>query len=158
MTGLFEDRGDDLQLVAAVGAMLHVDLEHEFEQLGPAQSHWWSMVRAACLALGSLYGLGGRLGLLRHHQRAQLCVGYQHALEADQMQPWPGHQRRQPLHKLQRRHRAMRGAVAPGVLSLSTTWPAAWFARDHWQVARDHAREGNQLVVPAVTASRRRKP
>ena len=75
-------------------------------------------MHAGRLALGRRYGLSGGLGLLRHHQRAQLGVGGQHAVEADQVQPGPGHQRRQPLHELQRRHHQVRGAVAPGSLEL----------------------------------------
>lgn len=59
-----------------------------------------------------------RLGPLRHHQRAQLGVGAQRAMEPNQVQTRAGHQRRQPLHELQRRHDQMRGAVALGCLRL----------------------------------------
>jgi len=98
---LLQDGGDDLQLAAAVRAVLQVEVEHPLEQLGPAQPHRVVM-RTARLALGGWSGLRGRLSLLRHHQRAQLGVGREDAVEADQMQPRPGHQRRQPLHELQR--------------------------------------------------------
>jgi hypothetical protein len=32
----FQDRRDDLELAATVRAVLHVELEHPLEQLGPA--------------------------------------------------------------------------------------------------------------------------
>ena len=72
MSGLTpQDGRNDLQIAAAVLAVLHVDLEHAPEQLGPAQPRR-AVVRTARLALGGLCLLGGRLGLLRHHQPAQL--------------------------------------------------------------------------------------
>ena len=65
---------------------------------------------------------GGRLRLrgwpLRHHQRAQLGIRGEHTMEADQVQPGPWHQRRQPLHEFQRAHHQLRSAVAPGCLEL----------------------------------------
>ena len=78
---------------------------------------------AARLALGRLCGLCRQLGPLRHHQRAQLGVGCQHAMKADQVQPRPGHQRGQALHELQRRHHQVGGAVAPGCLQLQHHLP-----------------------------------
>ena len=75
-------------------------------------------VRLELDGLCRLGGRGGRLGLLRHHQRAQFGIRCQHAVEPDQVQPWPWHQRREPLHELQRRHHQVRGAVAPGGLEL----------------------------------------
>jgi len=39
-------------------------------------------------------------------------------MEADQVQPWPRNQCRQPLHELQRAHHQMRRAVAPRRLEL----------------------------------------
>jgi len=74
------------------------------------------MVRALRLAVGGWRGLGGLLGLLWHHHRAQLGIGCQHAMETDQVQARPGHQGSQPLYELQRRHHQVRGAVAPGRL------------------------------------------
>jgi len=70
----FQDHRDDLALAAAVRAVLHVDLEHALEQLGPAQPHR-TMVRTARLALRGWRGLRGRLRLLRHYLGAQLGVG-----------------------------------------------------------------------------------
>jgi len=52
------------------------------------------------LALGGLRLLSALVRLLWHHLRTQLGVGCQHAAEADQMQPWSWHQRRQALHEL----------------------------------------------------------
>ncbi len=57
------------ELAAAVRAVLQVDLEYALEQL--AQAHG-AVVRTVGLALGRLRGLGGGLGLLRHHLGAQL--------------------------------------------------------------------------------------
>ena len=67
----FQDRRNDLQIATAVRAVLQVEIEHALEQLGPAQPHW-AVMRADHFALGGLCFLRGRLGLLRHHQRAQL--------------------------------------------------------------------------------------
>jgi hypothetical protein len=36
---LFQDGRNDLQLAAAVRAVLQVEIEHPLEQLGPAQPH-----------------------------------------------------------------------------------------------------------------------
>ena len=105
-------------------------------------------MHAGRLALGRRYGLSGGLGLLRHHQRAQLGVGGQHAVEADQVQPGPGHQRRQPLHELQRAPHQVRGAVAPGVLSFSTTWPAALVCTRSLANAEPGHKQSSGLFVP----------
>ena len=52
-----------------------------------SRTGWWA--RAPRLALGGLCLLGRRLGLLRHHlrhhQRAQLGVGRQHAVLAKRL-------------------------------------------------------------------------
>ena len=80
-------------------------------------------MRTAGLALGGWRGLCRRLRLLRHHQRAQLGVGRQDAMEANQVQPGPWYQRRQPLHELQRRHHEVGGAVAPRGLQLQYDLP-----------------------------------
>jgi hypothetical protein len=70
---------------------------------------------------------GGRLRLcgrlLRHHQRAQLRVRRQHAVEPVQVQHGPQHQRRQPLQELQRPHHQVRGPVAPRRLELELHLP-----------------------------------
>ena len=79
---LFQNRGDDLQLAAAVRAVLQVELKHALEQPRPTQPHR-AVVRTVRLALGGRRGLRGRIGLSRHHLRAQLGVGCQHAVEAD---------------------------------------------------------------------------
>jgi len=47
-------------------------------------------------------------------------------MEADQVQPGSRHQRRQPLHELQRRHHNAGGAVAPGGLKPPHHLPDAW--------------------------------
>ena len=117
ITGCSRITGNDLQLAAAVRAVLQVERKHPLEQPGPTQPHR-PVMRAARLALGRWRGLGGRLGLLRHHHRAQLGVGDQHAVEANQVQPRAWHQRGQTLHELQRAHDQVRGAVAPGGLQL----------------------------------------
>ena len=89
---------------------------------GPAQPHR-AVVRKARLALGGLCLLGGRLGLLRPHQRAHFGVGCQDAMAPDQMQPRPWHQRCQPLHEPRRRHHQVGGAAAPGCLELEYHLP-----------------------------------
>ena len=78
---LLPDRRDDLQLAAAGWAMLHVDLEHPLEQLGPAQPHR-GVERPTRLALDGRCGLHrrfwlSRLWLLPHCLGAQLAVGCQ---------------------------------------------------------------------------------
>lgn len=88
-----------------------------------AQLRYRPVVCTARLGFGGLCFLRGRFRLLRNHQRAQLSVGPQHAMEAIQVQPRAWHQRRQPLHELQRRHDQMRGAVAPGCLELEQHLP-----------------------------------
>jgi hypothetical protein len=60
---------------------------------------------------------------LRHHQRAQLGVRGQHPMKPDEVQPRPRHQRRQPLHELQRAQHQVRGAVAPRCLELELHLP-----------------------------------
>jgi len=76
---LFHDRRDDLQLAAAVRAVLHVDLEDPLEQLGPAQPNR-TVVRTGRLVLGRRYDLHGWFAFLRHHLRSQLGVGCQYAV------------------------------------------------------------------------------
>ena len=137
----FQDRRDDLELAATVRTVLHVDLEHPLEQLGPAQPHQ-AVMRTARLALGGWRGLRGRLSLLRHHQRTQLGIRCQNTMvraagvrslretklrghQANEVQPRPGHQRSQPLHELQRRRPLVGGAVAPRGLELQHDWPGS---------------------------------
>ena len=96
-----EDRSDDLQLTAAVRAVLEVDLEDTLEQPGPAHSRRLAM-RAAWLGRGTGWNCGAiLLRPCRNHHRAQLGVRRQHAMEADQVQARPRHQRCQPLYELQ---------------------------------------------------------
>ncbi len=76
----------------------------------PSHQVVFSLSTTDRLALGGRRGLRGRLGLLRHNQRAQLGVGNQHAVvaqrepahfakrsyadtKADQVQPGPWHGR-----------------------------------------------------------------
>ena len=78
-----QDRCDDLELAAAVRAVLQVEIEQPLEQLGPARAHR-SVVRTVRVALGRSCCLRGRLRLLRHHlwhhQRPQPGVGCQRAV------------------------------------------------------------------------------
>lgn len=55
----FQDGGDDLELAAAVRAVLHVDVKHALEQAGPADS-----ARPALDGLGLAFGGGRRLRCL----------------------------------------------------------------------------------------------
>ena len=72
--------GDDLQGAAAVGAVFDVDVEDPFEQPGPAHARRFS------LGMGVIgWGLGGTLCRSGNDFTAQLRVGRQHAMEADQM-------------------------------------------------------------------------
>ena len=66
---LFEDRGDELQRAAAVGAVLPVEIEHALEPLGPAQPHR-AVVPTARLAIGGGCGLRGRCGRFRRAGQA----------------------------------------------------------------------------------------
>ena len=100
-------------------------------------------MRTGRFALGRRSGLRGWFEFLRHdlrhhmrhHMRAQLGVGRENAVvraagvrslreaklrghQTDQVQPRPRHQRRQPLHELQRRHHQVGGAVTPSGLEL----------------------------------------
>ena len=66
--------------------------------------------------LGCVFGC-----LLRwtgNDRRAQLGVGREHAMEANQMQPRRRDECGQALHELQRRHHDMGGPVAVGTLEL----------------------------------------
>ncbi|SER45187.1 Uncharacterised protein [Pseudomonas luteola] len=122
-----EDGCDDLQFPgAAVRAVLHVDVEDALEKPRPADA-----VRPGLdsldFALGNGCSLGGHLCLrrwaVRHYQRAQLRVRGQHAVEPDEVQPRPRHQRRKPLHELKLAHDQVRGAVAPRRLKLEVHLP-----------------------------------
>ena len=62
--------------------------------------------------------LGCLLRWIRDDRCAQLGVGCEQAMEANQMQPRARDQCGQALHELQRRHHDMGGAVAPGALEL----------------------------------------
>jgi hypothetical protein len=74
------DGTDDLQAAAAVGAVFNVDVEDPLEQPGPTQARRFS------LTLGVIgRGLGGTLCRSGNDFTAQLRVGRQHAVEADQM-------------------------------------------------------------------------
>jgi hypothetical protein len=121
---LFQDRRNDLQLAVALRAGLQVDLEDALEQLGPTLPHW-SVMRAVRLALCGLCGLRRRLGLLRHHRRAQLGVRCQHTVEADEVQPWPWHQRRCRCMNSSGETTKCVMPSRQGVLSFNATCPAA---------------------------------
>ena len=112
-----EDGGADLQLAAAVRAVFEVELEGPFEQPGPAHPHRPAM-RAVRLAGSEFRCGGGLVRPLRNHHRAQLGVGRQHAMKANEVQARPRHQCSQPLHHLQRRHRQVCRAAVPGRLQL----------------------------------------
>ena len=71
--------------------------------------------------------LGCLVRWTRNDRRAQLGVGREHAMEANQMQPRTRDQCGQPLHELQRRHHDMGGAVAVGALELQHDL-ARWIA------------------------------
>jgi len=66
--------------------------------------------------------IGCVLGCLVHwtgnDRSAQLGVGREHAVEANQMQPRRRDECGQPLHELQRRHHDLRGPVTVGTLEL----------------------------------------
>jgi hypothetical protein len=72
--------GDDLQAAAAVGAVFDVDVDDPFEQPGPTDA------RRRALRLSVLAGgLGGTLWRSGNDLTAQLGVGRQNSMEADQM-------------------------------------------------------------------------
>jgi hypothetical protein len=71
--------------------------------------------------------LGCSLRWIRDDRRAQLGVGREHTMEANQMQPRARDPCGQALHELQRRHHDMGGAVTVGTLELQhdlTGWIA----------------------------------
>ena len=103
----FFDHRDELQLSPA-SAALHVDIEHAPEQLRPAQARGLSV---RMFAIPRRRGL--RLRRHGHHLRSQFGIRREHPVKPDQVQPWPGHQRRQPLHEFHRRQHDVGGAVAP---------------------------------------------
>ena len=72
--------GDDLQGAAAVAAMFDVDVEDPFEQPGPDHARRFSLGRDVIA-----WWLGGTLCRNRNDFTAQLRIGRQHAMEADQM-------------------------------------------------------------------------
>ena len=74
------DGSDDLQAAAAVGAVFDVDVEDPFEQSCPTDARRRAL-RVSVLA----GGLGGTLWRSGNDFTAQLRVGRQHAVEADQM-------------------------------------------------------------------------
>ena len=107
------DGGDDLQGAAAVGAAFDVDIEDPFKQPGSARA--WCLP----LTLGVIgQGLGSTLCWSWNDFTAQLRVGRQHAVEANQMETRARHQGRQTLHELQRLHDDMGGAVFVRTLQL----------------------------------------
>ena len=80
ITGGSSIGGDDLQSAAAVRAVFDVDVEDPFEQPGPTHARRFS------LTLGVIgCGLGARSAGAGNDFTAQLRVGRQHAVEADQM-------------------------------------------------------------------------
>ena len=100
------NRGDDLQGAAAIGTIFNVDIEDPFKQPGP--------ILAWCLPLTlGVTGrrLGGTFWRSGNDFTAQLRVGRQRAVEANQMETRARHQSRQALHELQRLHDDMGGAV-----------------------------------------------
>src|SRR5262249_32729913 len=118
--------GDDLQGTATVGAVLHVDIEDSFEQLGPAHARWFSP------SLGVIgRGFGSALWRSGNDLTAQLRVGRQHTVEAacpepvegDQMETRARYQSRQAFHGLPRLHDDMGGAVF--VWALQLRWALA---------------------------------
>src|SRR5262244_844860 len=111
--------GDDLQGTATVGAVLHVDIEDSFEQLGPAHARWFS------LSLGVIgRGFGSALWRSGNDLTAQLRVGRQYTMEANEMKTRARHEGGQALHELQRLHDVWVVPSLYGLFSCSTTWPA----------------------------------
>jgi hypothetical protein len=74
--------------------VFHVDIEDPFEQLGPAHARWFS------LSLGVIgRGFGSALWRSGNDLTAQLRVGRQHAVEANEMETRARHQSRQAFRK-----------------------------------------------------------
>ena len=107
------DCGDDLQGAAARWAAFDIDLEDPLEQACPTQ---------ACrrrLRVGAIASLFGRIVHGTGHDRsAQLGVGCEHAVEADQMPPGTGNERGEPLQEFQRRHHDVSSPVLIRALEL----------------------------------------
>ena len=105
------DGGDNLQVAATLRAVFEVDIENVFEQPRPPHTR-----RCFMRVLGRI--IAGFLRCARHDRGAQPGIGREHAVKTDQMQARTRHQRSQALHEFQRRHRDVRGAVAPGAFQL----------------------------------------
>ena len=83
------------------------------KQLGPAHARWFS------LSLGVIgRGFGSALWRSGNDLTAQLRVGRQYAMEANEMETRARHEGGQALHELQRLHDDMGGAVFVGTLQL----------------------------------------
>jgi len=98
-------------------ASLGVDIEHALEKPRPGDAGVGSMPVAV---------LWHRLRLgLWNDQGSALVVWRKDAGKAGQMHSWPGHNRRQALHQLERRHHDVGRADQPGVLLPLTMRPAS---------------------------------
>ncbi len=111
---------DDLQLVTAVRALFHVDLELALELPRPAGARRPAMRVLRLVWLRNRPCSASAFLPRRSHRRAQLGAGCQHVVEADQVQSGPWHPCCQPLHELQRRLHQVRRAVAPRRRELQT--------------------------------------
>ncbi len=148
---LLQDRRNDLQLAAAVRAVLQL----EIESAALAKTNLYSSYVVAKTRLSSLAQLRrtGRwcMQFASHSAGFASCAGASASCgttsarslalgartpcsrsgdpltsrsevmrtpKRNQVQPRAWHQRRQPLHELQRRHHQVRGPVAPGGLQL----------------------------------------
>lgn len=115
--GVFVDGGDDLQL-AAIRAMLNVDVEHAYEQPRPGHA-----LRFAVRVL--LRGFARRPHRIRHDRSAQLRMRGEHPVKADQVQARAGCQ---AARRCMNSWGCMTMWVVPsryGLFSFSTTWPLA---------------------------------
>ena len=106
--GVF-DGGDMCQPAPTLEAVGHVDYEHAFEQLGPAQAGWGGSRGSLALGITASRRLVGRG---RDNLGPEGGIGREHSMETNEMEPRPRNQGRQPLQEFQGSHHDMGGAIA----------------------------------------------
>jgi hypothetical protein len=105
------DGGDDRQGAAAVGALFNIDIEYPFEQ----PSSDGQAPQQGAPRRGRLRGMGVDRRV-QNDLGTEPRVGCEHAMEADEMEPWTGNQGGESLQKLQGWHEDVGRALSIGGL------------------------------------------
>jgi len=106
--GIF-DGGDECDRAPTGGTGCHVNLEHAFEQLRPAQAGSRGGRRGLTVRLSGSRQLVGCAG---DNLSPEGRVRRKHAMKPNEMEPWPWDEGREALQKCQRRHHEMGGFIA----------------------------------------------